>query len=104
MSEGSNVSYLPAVYSIMYSHSHSDSTSGDHCYSMNVESSSPLCTSGTCTHVFNISSSTCSPSVDLRLVVFARNLIGSKSLIGPQLHGKIESVSKYSFSYSLWIS
>lgn len=59
-----------------YNINYTNSTSGESCGSAAIPTKSSLCTNDLCTHEFNISTSLCSPSTALSVVVFASNILG----------------------------
>ena len=59
---------------MFYNINYTNSTSGELCGSVTIPSS--LCANDVCIHEFNISSSLCSPSTALSVIVFASNILG----------------------------
>ena len=62
----------PIRYTIIYS----DSSNKKLCSMDIIEASSDSCEEDVCTHMFDVSSSSCSPSTDISVSVFATNILG----------------------------
>ena len=84
-SEGNNEYYSSTIYKLFYT----DSSTGHICASAAVELSSPSCTGRICSHVFNVSSSTCPASTDIRVIGYTANLFGNRSVSGGYLPGML---------------
>ena len=62
--------WIRNVYNINYT----NSSSGELCNSVTIPASS--CANSVCNHEFDVSSSLCSPSTTLLVIVFASNILG----------------------------
>ena len=68
-----------------YTITYSDSTSGRICGSATIPASS--CDGGICSCRFDISSSSCLPSADVSVTVFASNILGNGPMSEPRIMG-----------------
>ena len=78
--------YVPVATTYIFIYSEASGYHKD-CGLAVIESDSLSCIDNICTHMFDMTSSTCPTSTDISVVAFARNLFGNGSLSGPYLHG-----------------